>query len=296
MATVPARRRLLRVLLALPLLAGLAVALFSWLMTMGAPLRGPVPVPEGFPPGERFEVPAADGVTIVGHHFPGRVATAPVVLFVHGIYHDRFQEREKILLALQLGLGACVFDLRAHGESGGAAQTTGLHEARDLAAVAGWLARAGRTRLIGHGYSLGAAACAHYLAAGGTFEALVLQAPFANHERTIRLYAKRWYKIPDLLSPLVTATLAFTAWRLGARGAEMDPADLVDRVVCPTLVVAGADDPRAPVSDAREILDRLDGEKALAVIPGCGHTGFTGHAEFLAALRSFYVERGLRAR
>lgn len=296
MTASPGRRRLLRLLLALPLLPALAVGLFSYLLTMGAPLRGPVAVPPGLPSGERFEVVAADGVRIVGHHFPGRVATAPVVLFVHGIYHDRFQEAEKLRLAAELGLPFCTFDLRAHGESGGSQQTTGLREALDVEAVAGWLARAGRPRVIGHGYSLGAAALAHYLARGGTFEALVLQAPFADHERTVRLYAKRWYRIPDLFAPLVTATLAFTAWRLGAASAEMDPRDLLAGVRCPTLVVAGAVDPRAPVADAEEILAGMSGETRLAVIPGCDHTGFPRHPEFLAELRAFYARHGLGAR
>ena len=286
-------RLLLRLALSAALVAGLAVGFFSYLLTMGAPVRLPVAVPEGFPPGERFTATTSDGVSIAGHYFPPRIATAAVVLFAHGIYHDRFQEAEKARLALDLGLGACLVDLRAHGESGGSVQTLGLREAEDLRAAAGWLARAGRTRLIGHGFSLGAAACAHYQARGGVFSALVLQAPFADHERTVRLYAKRWYYIPDFLSPLVTATLALTAWRLGARGEELDPADLARLIRCPTLVAAGAADPRAPVADAIEIAANLAGTKELLVVPDCDHNDFTRHPEFMEALRRFYARHGL---
>ena len=61
----------------------------------------------------------------------------------------------------------------------------------------------------------------------------------------------------------------------------------MSRIVAPTLVVRGGNDPLVPQRWAEELVRRLPrGE--LRVLPGLGHTiNYTAPREFVAALRPF---------
>lgn len=78
--------------------------------------------------------------------------------------------------------------------------------------------------------------------------------------------------------------------------AEFDPWPSLGRVVCPTLILNGEDDPVATVSAARRLADALPGtEPELHVLPGTGHGVFRedpGRA--LGLLRDFVARATAR--
>ena len=73
---------------------------------------------------------------------------------------------------------------------------------------------------------------------------------------------------------------------------EVSTVELLGRVSCPTLVLAGEDDPVTPVEQARQILDALTpGLGRLEIFPDCAHgLHIEDQVRFLAAMRGFLAE------
>lgn len=81
---------------------------------------------------------------------------------------------------------------------------------------------------------------------------------------------------------------------------DFDPAPVIERVGCPTLLVFGSDEDTVPVAESIETW-RAHGDRPLEVVelPGCGHAPTTSrdagfrvddlHPDYTAALRTFYA-------
>ncbi len=88
--------------------------------------------------------------------------------------------------------------------------------------------------------------------------------------------------------------LALAFHDLGGISHTMDLLDSLPRIQCPTLVLAGEDDPITPIEDSEDIVARLDASLVrFERFPGCGHGVWRDDPErAFAVLREFVAAPG----
>src|SRR5712691_2778638 len=150
----------LRMLLAVPLVALVAVVgivvTTAW-RTVGVvrPPRSSVDsleIDRELPESEQVFFLVRDGVTLAGNFVPPK--NGAVIVLVHGLFANRQQLLPEARLLAEHGYGVLIFDNRAHGASGGATATWGLHESEDVAKAVDFVQprthlSAGRIGLLG---------------------------------------------------------------------------------------------------------------------------------------------------
>jgi hypothetical protein len=142
-----------------------------------------------------------------------------------------------------VGCNVLAIDLRAHGQSDGAACTAGDAERHDLADVLDQLRaeRPGEARqVVLFGIGLGAAAAVGAAALReGVADAVVLESPFAD----FRTAARAHFDLLGLPGGFIrSASVRLAAWMAGAEFAKVRPVDLLAHVACPVMVIAPTED------------------------------------------------------
>jgi alpha-beta hydrolase superfamily lysophospholipase len=183
--------------------------------------------------------------------------------------------------------------VRAHGDSEGEHNDIGWSARRDVIAAVERLRELedGRPVLV-YGISLGAAA-ALFAAPdlGPQVDGYVLLGPYADLSLAVERRTTRY--LPPGLD-----VLAYSALLVGGRVAlpELDriaPARAAARMPpdTPVLIVAGAEDDRAPESDARAIAAPLRHTR-IVIVPGAGHEELTrwGSGDGAPVIRTFAEE------
>jgi pimeloyl-ACP methyl ester carboxylesterase len=226
---------------------------------------------------------AEDGVALSGwYRAPAQPAA---VLLVHGHGANRMQMLDEAELLAGEGYGVLLFDLRAHGESGGQVATSGAHEQLDVRAALAALRRqpgmAG-ARIGAIGFSVGGIALAGAAARDQAVAALVLQAAAPTLAENFDAdYPKdrpgeRW------------TSRAVHEQTGKFRIADVRPIDHVPRLAKrPLLLVYGERDPMFSQATRERMLQAAGDGASLWVVQGAGH----GH--YLEADRAGYVARVL---
>jgi pimeloyl-ACP methyl ester carboxylesterase len=212
---------------------------------------------------------AEDGITLAGWLIEPPQPRGTVALF-HGMRHNRGQMLSRIRFLTAAGYRCLCIDHRAHGESGGKRISFGWYEARDVRAVARWIAEnyADQPRFA-LGISMGAAAVC-FAGPDCGWSAVILEGIYADLRRAFRRRIGALY--PAWFGELYPATVWFTQKRLRVRLEQIRPVDAIQhwrgvRV----LGLTGTLDPLAPLADMIEVLAACPGEAAAAVILGAGH-------------------------
>ena len=226
---------------------------------------------------------AEDGVPLRGwYRAPAQPAA---VLLVHGHGANRMQMLAEAELLAGEGFGVLLFDLRAHGESGGEVATSGAHEQLDVrAALAALRRQPGMpgVRIGAIGFSVGGIALAGAAARDEAVAALVLQAAAPTLAENFDADfpkdrpGERWTN-----RAVHEQTGKF-------RIADVRPIDHVPRLAKrPLLLVYGERDPMFSQATRERMLQAAGDGASLWVVPGAGH----GH--YLEADRAGYVARVL---
>jgi pimeloyl-ACP methyl ester carboxylesterase len=82
---------------------------------------------------------STDGVTLAGWYIPSKNAAA--VILLHGYSANRLDMLNHAELLARHGYGVLMYDLRAHGESGGALRSFGWRDVNDVAAALDYMQR-----------------------------------------------------------------------------------------------------------------------------------------------------------
>jgi pimeloyl-ACP methyl ester carboxylesterase len=228
----------------------------------------------------------ADGLRLAARWWRPRGAperAGETVVVVHGFCSGKDAPEVELIALRQSAVGRRVltFDLRGHGDSGGAT-TLGLHEGRDVdAAVAA--ARLDADRVVVVGSSMGGVAAIEHLAEGpadggaGPADGAVIVATPA-----------RW-RVPrstrGVLALALTQTRpgrAVAARRMGTRvavrpGRGSEPVVRVGAITCPVAVLHGLADRFVAPAAGRALYGALTGPRLLDLVPGMGH-GFCAAA------------------
>jgi pimeloyl-ACP methyl ester carboxylesterase len=261
------QRRIARAALIL-LLAGVAA---TWVAVsiMSRPQSSAVPVPA--PPGRIVHLVASDGVLIAGSYWPGARPDAPAILLLHGIDSSRDSFTRHALWLNGLGYGVLAIDFRGHGESGAAARTFGLYEARDAAAALAFLRAGAPARRIGLiGTSLGGAAA--LLGDNGPLpvQAMVLQAVYPDLRDAI--FNRIAQRTGSALAMLGEPLLSYQSWlRYGVPPGRLMPIEAIQRYRGPLLVIGGGADLSTPVAETRALYNAAPGPKSLWLLGRVGH-------------------------
>ena len=239
---------------------------------------------------DRFEMPHShfwcdtlDDVRLAGTRLGVSSDTAVVV--VHGFMGYRQKPKWRVLSqGLAQHFTVLTFDLRGHGQSGGAC-TGGEHETLDVHAVVQYARDHGFERVVTVGGSLGGIAVVREGALYDDVDGVVaISTPArwnAYENKAVRratwLFTSRAGRA---LARRVMGTRIHLDW-----GNPEAPVDLVGKIApTPLLLVHGANDHFFPAEAARELLEAAGEPKDLWLLDGFGHAedGFT--EEFAAAL------------
>ncbi len=196
----------------------------------------------------------ASTIDITGWWIAAPGGSNRTVVLVHGFADAKVGALAWAPLLLQMGFNVYTPDLRAHGESGGAFQTAGVHERHDLDAAIDIVKSrkpAETQDIILYGVSLGGSVV---LAAGAIRQdvsAVIADCPFADFPAAIASHA--WLVgAPGWPVPQLAARLA--ALRIGvASFDEVAPKRSVTKSCCKVLIIAGAADPITPASVRDEL-------------------------------------------
>ena len=149
----------------------------------------------------------------------------------------------------ELGYHILAIDLRAHGESEGRETTAGYFERHDLNQILDQLraARPADTRtLVLFGISMGGAVALGAAETRDDITAIVLDSPFTEYGHAVFAHARRMNMPFPKLIPLA---IRLAQSMSGARFDEVQPIDLISRIKCPLMVIAGECDPFLPAGD-----------------------------------------------
>jgi pimeloyl-ACP methyl ester carboxylesterase len=245
-------------------------------------LRGRI---DGFErPHSHFWAEAADGVRIAGT----MLGEGPVALtLAHGFLGYR-QKPKLRMLAERLGdrFTVFTFDLRGHGESGGAC-SGGLKEALDVGAIVAHARARGFERVVSVGASLGAIATLWEAATVNDADLVVsISAPASWTHESKAVRTATWLFMTKIGRRVAHRVLGARIDVLLADQSPESPAEFVSRIApTPLLIVHGSNDHFFGPHEGRRLFEAAGEPKRLLELDNFGHAedGFTPQfAELLA--------------
>lgn len=214
-------------------------------------------------------------VDLSGWYIPGP-SQGPTLIFVHGIDSTRSGDNALGLAArlVARGFSVLMFDLRAHGSSGGEKASGGYQEQYDVLGAFDFLVKRGvQPERIGVlGFSMGAGTSVLALAEEPRIRALAVDSPYANAADLITQETARKTVFPKWMVPAfipgakLAARLVFDI-DLSA----LTPERAVKRLDFPILVIHGTDDKRIPVEHGVRVHLAAHRESVLWLAPGVEH-------------------------
>jgi uncharacterized protein len=253
---------------ALPILAGLALALGGCTGLIFQPMRELVLTPDQIGLDYReVEFEAADGVRLHGWYLPARAPRRGSILFAHGNAQNISTHIASVGWLPARGFEVLLFDYRGYGRSEGSPSLAGLHLDFE-AALETLLARPGidPDRVVVFGQSLGGSLAITALAAlprRQQVRALIVEGAFTSYRllATEKL-AGFWLTWPFQVPLGLTIDDGYR------------PVDVIGELApMPLLIVHGEEDWVVPPNHAIALYEAARPPKTLWLIPGAGHIG-----------------------
>ncbi len=201
-----------------------------------------------------------------------------LVLLHHGISWNWLGMLKYAWFLHEAGYTVVLFDARGHGSSGGVGSSFGIHESRDLLAVADWARKAfpGCKRHACFGISLGAASVLQYAPLEPSLAAVVADCPFsgATAELDNRL---SHFLVPRPARRAIVALVDLLCVKLdGFSLREASPARACLATEVPIFFIHGLEDDYVPtaMSEAMVAARRMKLSEAITelwLVPGAGH-------------------------
>jgi alpha-beta hydrolase superfamily lysophospholipase len=305
------RRRTIRILLILLLVAPLVAMVLGWLVAPSFlhPIRRPL-TPDLIQQAdasfaqigvqrETFDVRALDDILLRGWKVRAAHPNGSWVLLFHGVADNRMGVLEHALILLRAGYGVTLMDARAHGESEGPIATYGWLERNDTRATLDALVSSEHpVHIFALGESMGAGIALQSAAVDPRIEAVVAESSFANLREASYDYAGL-QKFPwlgrTLFAPGAWVMLAHGQSLAGFPAAEVSPAQAVATRAFPVLLICDAADTTLPCRHSQKIYAAALGPKSLWVVPDAFHTAALGYqpAEFKRRVLKFLANPAL---
>ena len=223
-----------------------------------------------------FWVDTDDGVRIAATRLGDNPDTAVVI--AHGFMGYRTKKPWRVLAeGLAERFTVVTFDLRGHGQSGGAC-TGGEQEMHDVHAVAAWARARGFKRVVSVGGSLGGIAVIRSAATYHDVDGVVaISTPalwgVSDSKAVRRMMWVFMSRAGRALARRIMGTRIHMDW-----GDPEPPAEMISRIApVPVLIIHGKDDHFFPPKDAELLHERANEPKELLLMERFGHAedGFT---------------------
>jgi len=194
------------------------------------------------------------------------------VLLLHGIRADRRSLVERARFLSRAGYAVLMIDLAAHGESDGERITFGYQEADSVVAATTYARQAWPDKKLAIvGQSLGGASSI-FAAQRAKADAYVLEAVYSTlHEALENRLAIRLDRAGRYIAPLL---LWQVSWRLGFEPDDLSPADKIQHVGAPVLIVTGENDRRTTIANSKTLFESAREPKTFWIVPGAQHQDF----------------------
>jgi alpha-beta hydrolase superfamily lysophospholipase len=144
------------------------------------------------------------GIELKGWYIPTIDTPANTVLIIHDLNQSRLMLLDQIKQLHDRGMHVCIFDLRAHGESGGDIFTIGMPAIGDMKVITDTLLTFPETKhIVLFGMGIGSAIAMQSAVYDGRCDAIILQSPFNNLETYLNRYAyNKWGNMKYLWYPI----------------------------------------------------------------------------------------------
>ncbi|MCP3060435.1 alpha/beta fold hydrolase [Myxococcus sp. K38C18041901] len=252
------------------------------------PPHVPVTRPSGAPELDAMQDVAftnADGLTLRGWYVPSRNRAA--VVLVHGFADNRAQLLFEARALARAGYGVLLFDLRAHGESGGDRVTWGDRERRDVTAALDFVSSrpdVDPARLGLFGFSMGGTTALLVAEHDARVKAVAAAGAYPALEADVYSGYGKW-------GALSAEPVLWTLRRAGVDVAAVRPIDGMCQLKGrPLLLVNGDVDPDAPAKLQASLFRAACEPKTLWVVEGAGHGEYARVApeEYARRLREHF--------
>ena len=238
---------------------------------------------------QRVAWKSRDGTPLVGWWVPAERSDRTAIV-CHGVGAYKADMLEFIYTLNDGGFNVFALDFRSHGESGGHTVTYGRLEKQDILSALDVVREkypAGSQRLVGVGWSMGAASLILAAAEDERLEALHIDAAFARTFSIARVIARQQ-------PPIVRGICLYmgTAW--GSLEAQTNlftlaPVEMIGRIAPrPIMLIHGDVDQVIPIDEGRMLFAAAGEPKYWHVVVGAGH------CQTLALETPIYGQRMIR--
>jgi dipeptidyl aminopeptidase/acylaminoacyl peptidase len=241
-------------------------------------------------PFETVRIDTANGRRLHGWLIPPATGTAlrcPTVIVLHGWGGNAAMMLPLARPLCEAGFASLFVDARCHGASDNDSFASLPRFAEDVEHAIRWLTRRSdidtrRIGLIGH--SVGAGAVLLAASRRPEVAAVVSVAAFSHPAAMMR----RWLtqkRIPE--RPLGRYVLDYVQETIGYRFDDIAPVATIARVICPVLLVHGADDEVVPLKEAQQIFAARAHEAVELLVLSGDHDSFADLERHLERLIDF---------
>lgn len=224
---------------------------------------------------EDVRLTTVDGVEIAAWYIAPPVDSGAVLIYVHGLGHNRQFMLDQAALLYQHGYGALLIDLRNHGESGGEMTTLGYYEPYDIQAGIDFLLERPEVnpQQIGVvGQSLGAVTAIRAAAEMPQLRVVIAQSPFTSIEENIASGVRQIAGLPPF--PFAPMVIFFGQQETGLSIEQVRPIDDIARIAPrAVMLMHGQQDHLISPDNSQRLYDAAGEPRELVYFATAAHGG-----------------------
>jgi alpha-beta hydrolase superfamily lysophospholipase len=218
-----------------------------------------------------IQVNTIDDLKLNGWFVSAPDTPANTIILIHDFNESKLLYIDHLRQFHDRGFNTAVYDLRAHGSSGGNEFSPGIPSVDDVKRFTdSVLAKKGTRNLVFMGIGIGAAIALQASVYDNRCKGLVLQSPFSTYEKYLDKYAeKKWGFMKNIWFPVL---MNKTSELLQYPVKELDLREIATYTSIPTFFIIGSDDEKVFTSETLEVFEASGTEKKeLILVKGASH-------------------------
>jgi uncharacterized protein len=207
-----------------------------------------------------LDIHTHDSIVLKGWYIPFADTEAPTLVVVHDVNESKIRYLNLAKQMHDRGLKVFLYDLRAHGSSGGDKFSPGFLSVNDIKTVLDSLDNKEETKhVVIMGVGIGAGIAIQAAALDYRCEVLIAQCPYNDLSDYVHRYAEReWTGMKRLYSPVLERKLYLV---LGYRDDDLILSDITASLRTPSLFISASEDSITLPSEARALFDSSAAEQ-----------------------------------